>query len=123
MSTLDYPCYIASDAGSVRVGSGITPGGVGEDRGVEMKIMNLPTPETETSSPDSSEDQAPSAAARKVLIGSQRDPANPKLAPSKPKAASLPVKYVVPLWCACRIPALTASRQDAASARNVDRRG
>lgn len=49
MTTSDLPCYIASDAGSVEIGSGITPGEVGEDRGVEMKIMSLPTPETETS--------------------------------------------------------------------------
>lgn len=49
MTTSDLPCYMASDAGSVEVGTGITPGEVGPDRGVEMKIMNLPTPETETS--------------------------------------------------------------------------
>lgn len=48
MTTSDLPYYMASDAGSVEVGTGITPGEVGEDRGVEMKIMNLPTPETET---------------------------------------------------------------------------
>ena len=40
---------MASDAGSVKLGTGITPGEVGPERGVEMKIMNLPTPETETS--------------------------------------------------------------------------
>lgn len=49
MTTSDLPCYMASDAGSVEVGTGITPGEVGPERGVEMKIMNLPTPETETS--------------------------------------------------------------------------
>ena len=49
MTTSDLPCYLASDAGSVEVGTGITPGEVGPERGVEMKIMNLPTPETETS--------------------------------------------------------------------------
>ena len=48
MTTSDLPYYMASDAGSVEVGTGITPGGVEEGRGVEMKIMNLPTPETET---------------------------------------------------------------------------
>ena len=49
MTTSDLPCYMASDAGSVEVGTGVTPGEVGPERGVEMKIMNLPTPETETS--------------------------------------------------------------------------
>ena len=49
MTTSDLPCYMVSDAGSVEVGTGITPGEVGPERGVEMKIMNLPTPETETS--------------------------------------------------------------------------
>ncbi len=48
MTTSDLPCYMASDARSVEVGTGITPGEVGPQRGVEMKIMNLPTPETET---------------------------------------------------------------------------
>ena len=45
MTTSDLPCYMASDAGSVKLGTGITPGEVGPERGVEMKIMNLPTPE------------------------------------------------------------------------------
>ena len=49
MTTSDLPCYMASDAGSVEVGTGVTPGEVLPERGVEMKIMNLPTPETETS--------------------------------------------------------------------------
>ena len=49
MTTSDLPCYMASDAGSVEVGTGITPGDVERGRGVEMKIMNLPTPESETS--------------------------------------------------------------------------
>lgn len=48
ITTSDLPCYIVNDAGSVRVGSGITPGNVDEANGVEMKVMNLPTPETET---------------------------------------------------------------------------
>ena len=48
ITTSDLPCYIVNDAGSVRVGSGIVPGKVDEANGVEMKVMNLPTPETET---------------------------------------------------------------------------
>ncbi len=49
ITTTDLPCYIVNDAGSVRVGSGMTPGGVDEADGVEMKVMSVPTPETETS--------------------------------------------------------------------------
>ena len=49
ITTSDLPCYIVNDAGSVRVGSGITPGEADESRGVEMKVMNVPTPETEIS--------------------------------------------------------------------------
>ena len=49
VTTSDLPCYIVNDAGSVEVGSGIAPGEVDEADGVEMKVMNLPTPETETS--------------------------------------------------------------------------
>jgi len=49
VTTSDMPGYIVNDAGSVEVGSGITPGAVKEEDGVEMKVMNLPTPETETS--------------------------------------------------------------------------
>lgn len=43
------PGYILADAGSVEVGTGITPGEVEAGRGVEMRILNLPTPETENS--------------------------------------------------------------------------
>ena len=49
VTTSDMPGYIVNDAGSVEVGSGITPGAAKEEDGVEMKVMNLPTPETETS--------------------------------------------------------------------------
>lgn len=49
ITTSDLPCYIVNDAGSVEVGTGIAPGSVDERNGVEMKVMNLPTPETETS--------------------------------------------------------------------------
>ena len=49
ITTSDLPCYIVNDAGSVEVGSGITPGETDERKGVEMKVMNLPTPETATS--------------------------------------------------------------------------
>jgi phenylpropionate dioxygenase-like ring-hydroxylating dioxygenase large terminal subunit len=49
ITTSDMPGYIVNDAGSVEVGSGITPGAANEENGVEMKVMNLPTPETETS--------------------------------------------------------------------------
>lgn len=48
ITTSDLPCYIVNDAGSVKIGSGIMPGEVDEEIGVEMKVMNLPTPETET---------------------------------------------------------------------------
>lgn len=49
MTTTEIPCYIHNDSASVEVGSGITPGYVKEGNGVEMKIIHLPTPETETS--------------------------------------------------------------------------
>ncbi len=48
ITTSDLPCYIVNDAGSVEVGSGIAPGEADEANGVEMKVMNVPTPETET---------------------------------------------------------------------------
>lgn len=48
ITTSDLPAYIVNDAGTVRIGSGVTPGGVDERNGVEMKVLNLPTPETET---------------------------------------------------------------------------
>ena len=49
ITTSELPGYIVNDAGSVQIGAGITPGEVEEAVGVEMKVMNLPTPETETS--------------------------------------------------------------------------
>ncbi len=49
ITTSDLPCYIVNDAGSVRVGAGVTPGNTKEENGVEMKVMNLPTPETSES--------------------------------------------------------------------------
>ena len=49
ITTSDMPCYIVNDAGTVKRGTGVKPGEVSEDEGVEMKVMNLPTPETETS--------------------------------------------------------------------------
>ena len=49
ITTSDLPGYIVNDSGTVRIGSGITPGKVDEKDGVEMKVMNLPTPETDTS--------------------------------------------------------------------------
>jgi hypothetical protein len=49
ITTSELPGYIVNDAGTVEVGAGITPGEVNEAVGVEMKVMNLPTPETETS--------------------------------------------------------------------------
>lgn len=48
ITTSDLPAYIVNDAGTVRKGTGIVPGRVDEANGVEMKVMNLPTPETET---------------------------------------------------------------------------
>ena len=49
VTTSVMPGYIVNHAGSYRVGLNAQPGEVTEDIGVEMKVMNLPTPETETS--------------------------------------------------------------------------
>ena len=49
VTTSDMPGYIVNHAGTYRVGLNLQPGEVTEDTGVEMKVMNLPTPETETS--------------------------------------------------------------------------
>jgi phenylpropionate dioxygenase-like ring-hydroxylating dioxygenase large terminal subunit len=45
----DMPGYIVNHAGTYKLGADAQPGEVTEDIGVEMKVMNLPTPETETS--------------------------------------------------------------------------
>lgn len=50
VTTSDMPGYIVNHAGSYQVGLDLEPGDVTEDIGVEMKVMNMPTPETETSS-------------------------------------------------------------------------
>ena len=50
VTTSDMPGYIVNHAGTVKMGSPAGPGEVTEDIGVEMKVMNMPTPETETSS-------------------------------------------------------------------------
>ena len=49
VTTSDMPGYIVNHAGTYRLGANARPGEVGEDIGVEMKVMNMPTPETETS--------------------------------------------------------------------------
>ena len=49
ITTSELPGYIVNDAGTVQVGTGVIPGEVDESVGVEMKVMNLPTPETDTS--------------------------------------------------------------------------
>lgn len=49
VTTSDMPGYIVNHAGTYQVGANAQPGEVTEDIGVEMKVMNLPTPETETS--------------------------------------------------------------------------
>ena len=48
ITTSDLPCYIVNDAGTVERGTPVTPGELDEANGVEMKVMSLPTPETET---------------------------------------------------------------------------
>ena len=49
VTTSHMPGYIVNHAGSYQVGLNAQPGEVTEDIGVEMKVMNLPTPETEVS--------------------------------------------------------------------------
>jgi phenylpropionate dioxygenase-like ring-hydroxylating dioxygenase large terminal subunit len=49
ITTSDMPGYIVNHAGTQQVNGNAQPGEVTEDIGVEMKVMNLPTPETETS--------------------------------------------------------------------------
>ena len=49
VTTSEMPGYIVNHAGTYRVGLNLQPGEVTEDKGVEMKVMNLPTPETEIS--------------------------------------------------------------------------
>ena len=48
VSTCDMPAFIVNDAGSVEPGTDTRPGH--RDHGVEMRVMNAPTPETETTS-------------------------------------------------------------------------
>ena len=43
------PGYIVNHSGTYEMGTDPEPGHVSEDIGVEMKVMNMPTPETETS--------------------------------------------------------------------------
>ena len=50
ITTSDMPGYIVNHSGTYEVGSDPEPGHVSENIGVEMKVMNMPTPETETSS-------------------------------------------------------------------------
>jgi len=45
-TTVEMPCYIVNDAGCVDVGTDTRPGH--RDHGVEMRVLNAPTPETET---------------------------------------------------------------------------
>ncbi len=49
ITTSDMPGYIVNHAGCVRKGAPMNVGEIDEKDGVEMKVMNLPTPETETS--------------------------------------------------------------------------
>ncbi|MEC7488818.1 MAG: aromatic ring-hydroxylating dioxygenase subunit alpha [Pseudomonadota bacterium] len=49
VTTSDMPGYIVNHAGTYKRGVETQPGQVTEDIGVEMKVMNMPTPESETS--------------------------------------------------------------------------
>ena len=46
ITTVEMPAYIVNDAGCVDVGTDTRPGH--RDHGVEMRVLNVPTPETET---------------------------------------------------------------------------
>ena len=46
ITTVEMPAYVVNDAGCVDVGTDTRPGH--RDHGVEMRVLNLPTPETET---------------------------------------------------------------------------
>lgn len=46
VTTTDLPCFTVNDAGSVEVGTDPRPGH--RAQGVEMRVLNAPTPETET---------------------------------------------------------------------------
>ena len=46
ITTVEMPAYVVNDAGCVDVGTDTRPGH--RDHGIEMRVLNLPTPETET---------------------------------------------------------------------------
>lgn len=46
ITTVEMPAYVVNDAGCVDVGTDTRPGH--RDHGVEMRVLNVPTPETET---------------------------------------------------------------------------
>lgn len=46
-TTCEMPAFVVNDAGSVELGTDMRPGH--RDRGIEMRVLNAPTPETDTS--------------------------------------------------------------------------